>query len=81
MTRSKCAAKTQGATVLSHLRMDLFVVTYENLVEENNHTKLLVDTVRHNEVRPVPPPPQINAAYGSGFSYLDRVDALDDDGW
>ncbi|PON43127.1 Agenet domain containing protein [Parasponia andersonii] len=69
-----------AATVVSQLRKDLFVVQYENLVEENNHTQLLVETVRHNEVRPVSPP-QVNEAAASGFRYLDQVDAFDNDGW
>lgn len=65
-----------AATVVSQLRKDLFVVKYKDLLEGNNQTQLLVETVRCNEVRPVPP--QIES---TGFRYLDQVDAFDNDGW
>lgn len=64
------------ATVVSQLRKDLYVVQYKNLLEDNNESEPLVETVRAGEVRPVPP--QILA---SEFGLRDVVDAFDNDGW
>ncbi|KAL5554246.1 hypothetical protein UlMin_041647 [Ulmus minor] len=65
------------AKVISHLPNDLYVVQYDNLVDDNWRDPLS-ETVRKDEVRPVPPeisPPP------SEFAYLEEVDAFDNDGW
>ncbi|XP_062102977.1 protein AGENET DOMAIN (AGD)-CONTAINING P1-like [Humulus lupulus] len=67
-----------AATVVSQLRKDLFVVQYKDLVEGVINMQPLVETVRLNELRPVPP--QIDSN-DDEFGYLDQVDAFDNDGW
>ncbi|KAF3444021.1 hypothetical protein FNV43_RR13711 [Rhamnella rubrinervis] len=57
--------------------MDMYVVKYKELLE-NYECGPLTETVFNNEVRPVPPHDQIRA---TGFAYLEKVDALDNDGW
>jgi hypothetical protein len=52
-------------------------VQYKNLVEEEDMSKLLIETVSADEVRPVP----LRIKFGSGLSMFDKVDAFDNDGW
>ncbi|KAJ6717111.1 hypothetical protein OIU74_009597 [Salix koriyanagi] len=40
-------------------------------------SKLLIETVSDDEVRPVPP----RIKFGRGFSVFDKVDVSDNDGW
>ncbi|KAF9676285.1 hypothetical protein SADUNF_Sadunf09G0122900 [Salix dunnii] len=40
-------------------------------------SKLLIETVSDDEVRPVPP----RIKFGRGFSVFDKLDASDNDGW
>ncbi|KAH8497918.1 hypothetical protein Peur_073183 [Populus x canadensis] len=65
------------ATVVEKLDLNSFAVQYTNLVEEEDMSKLLIETVSADEVRPVPP----RIKFGSGFSAFDKVDAFDNDGW
>lgn len=66
-----------AAKVVSYLQgNDLYVVEYKDLVDENDQSRLLIESVPANEVRPVPP-----KIVASGFRYLDMVDAFDNDGW
>ncbi|XP_030478650.1 protein AGENET DOMAIN (AGD)-CONTAINING P1 [Cannabis sativa] len=67
------------ASIVSQLRKDLFVVMYKNLVEGVVNTQPLVETVRLDELRPVPPPAPENDE--KEYGYLDLVDAWDNDGW
>ncbi|KAE8717313.1 Detected protein of confused Function [Hibiscus syriacus] len=57
-----------------------YEVRYKNLVEEEDQTQPLIEVVRDDEVRPMPPPLIVNRA-SRVFNYLERVDAFDNDGW
>ncbi|KAE8654325.1 putative Plant Tudor-like protein [Hibiscus syriacus] len=57
-----------------------YKVRYKNLVEEEDQTQPLVEVVRADEVRPVPPSVIVNRA-SRIFNHLERVDAFDNDGW
>ncbi|XVF55296.1 hypothetical protein PTKIN_Ptkin06aG0025600 [Pterospermum kingtungense] len=66
------------AMVLTRLNDNTYKVQYKNLVEEKDETRPLVEIVPADEVRPMPP----TAAQAIHlFSYLERVDAFDNDGW
>ncbi|KAH7521393.1 hypothetical protein FEM48_Zijuj07G0028300 [Ziziphus jujuba var. spinosa] len=65
-----------AATVVAHLEnMNMYIVQYKELLK-NDESGPLIERVLKNEVRPVPP-----EMVGTGFSYLDKVDAYDNDGW
>ncbi|CAK7329229.1 unnamed protein product [Dovyalis caffra] len=65
------------ATVVKKLDTNSYAVQYENLVEEEDISKLLIETASGDEVRPVPP----RIKFGIGFSMFDKVDVFDNDGW
>ncbi|KAH7521391.1 hypothetical protein FEM48_Zijuj07G0028100 [Ziziphus jujuba var. spinosa] len=65
-----------AATVVAHLEnMNMYIVQYKELLK-NDESGPLIERVLKNEVRPVPP-----EMVATGFSYLDKVDAYDNDGW
>ncbi|OMO66256.1 hypothetical protein CCACVL1_21245 [Corchorus capsularis] len=68
------------ARVVSKLNDGGYKVRYKNLVEEEDHSRLLVEKVSADEVRPMPP--RIGGK-GTQFSYFEKekVDAFDNDGW
>ncbi|KAL4283594.1 hypothetical protein GQ457_16G022760 [Hibiscus cannabinus] len=69
------------AKVLSSLNNNTrYKVRYKNLVEEDDQTQPLVEIVSSDEVRPMPPSVIVNRS-GGVFSYLEKVDAFDNDGW
>ncbi|KAB5541735.1 hypothetical protein DKX38_014709 [Salix brachista] len=55
----------------------ILVNVQELLVEEEDMSKLLIETVSDDEVRPGPP----RIKFGRGFSVFDKVDVSDNDGW
>ncbi|XP_073267429.1 LOW QUALITY PROTEIN: protein AGENET DOMAIN (AGD)-CONTAINING P1 [Populus alba] len=65
------------ATVVKKLDTNSHAVQYKNSVEEEDMSKLLIETVSADEVRLVP----LRIKFGSGFSMFDKVDAFDNDGW
>ncbi|OMO97162.1 hypothetical protein COLO4_14820 [Corchorus olitorius] len=85
--RIEVCSKEQGfigsyyeATIVSKLSDGSYRVRYKNLVEENDHSRLLIEQVSSDEVRPMPP--RIIEGKGTQFySVLDKVDAFDNDGW
>ncbi|OMO96676.1 hypothetical protein COLO4_15144 [Corchorus olitorius] len=67
------------ATIVSILKDGSYKVRYKNLVEEEDDSKLLVEKASADEVRPMPP--RIQGKGTRFYSYLDKVDAFDNDGW
>ncbi|KAK7257361.1 hypothetical protein RIF29_31285 [Crotalaria pallida] len=63
------------ATVVSHLDTGLYVVTYKNLLADDE-SKPLTESVYPKELRPIPP--RIRTTQ---FSLHQKVDAFDNDGW
>jgi hypothetical protein len=63
--------------VVKKLDTNSHAVQCKNLVEEEDTSKLLIEIVSADEVRPVP----LRFKFGSGFSMFDKVDAFDNDGW
>ncbi|OMO66255.1 hypothetical protein CCACVL1_21244 [Corchorus capsularis] len=62
------------ATIVSKLNDGSYRVRYENLIEKDDHSKLLIEQVSVDEVQPMPP--RIIEGKGTQFySYLDKVDA------
>jgi hypothetical protein len=53
--------------VVKKLDTNSHAVQYKNLVEEEDMSKLLIETVSADEVRPVP----LRSKFGSGFSMFD----------
>ena len=64
------------ATIVEKLDANTFQVMYKTLVEEDGTTQL-TETVRVDEVRPVPAKLELKG----GFRLYDKVDAFDNDGW
>ncbi|XP_015886968.2 protein AGENET DOMAIN (AGD)-CONTAINING P1 [Ziziphus jujuba] len=65
-----------AATVVAHLEnMNMYIVQYKELLK-NDESGPLIERVLKNEVRPVP-----LEMVATDFSYLDKVDAYDNDGW
>lgn len=63
------------ATIVANMGTN-YVVEYEDLLEEQDESTLLRETVRANQVRPRPP-----GVVPSRFSNNDKVDAFYRDGW
>lgn len=64
------------ATIMKKLDANSYQVKYRRLVEEDGSTPL-TETVRVDEVRPVP----TKVGVKGGFRLYDKVDAFDNDGW
>ncbi|KDP39534.1 hypothetical protein JCGZ_02554 [Jatropha curcas] len=68
------------ATILNPIydnKQVFYEVEYKNLVEEKNENKPLVEKVRHDEVRPLPPP----VVNERGYLVDELVEVFDNDGW
>ncbi|WRX23373.1 Agenet-like domain - like 7 [Theobroma cacao] len=84
--RLKCAARKKASWahttkphVISRLKGSHYKVQYKDLVEEEDHSRPLVEIVTADEVRPLAPKQTGGAT--RFFSYLQRVNAFDNDGW
>ncbi|KAI5661857.1 hypothetical protein M9H77_21180 [Catharanthus roseus] len=64
-----------GATIVTKLNGDEYIVTYHNLLKDDLSGPLR-EVVSVNEIRPEPPEIEVTS-----FNLGDEIDAFDNDGW